>query len=418
MSVTTSNPTFITRVVLKNYKSIAACDVSLGPLTFLVGPNGSGKSNFIDALRFVSDALTRSLDLSLRTRGGFNEVLRRSSSQSTSFGIRIEFRLGERAFGHYAVLIGASKGDVFQVREEECAIEGPIDGLEQSAALFGPPAARRSLRVRNGRVTVDGEVVAPAPGDRLFLPIAPRPEFWHLDRLLAAMSFYSFQPDHMRSHAGSGVDSSLLPDGFNASGILKRLIREDPDIIERLDEYLALVVPGLRSVSLRSIGEDEVLEFHQVPPGGKRSRRFTASSMSDGTLRALGVLLALFQTQANEHLTTPPLVGIEEPETGLHPAGAEVIFEALREGSRRRQVLVTSHSADLLDNKDVDTESILAVVAEEGGTRIGPIEEVGSSVLRDRLFTAGELMRMDQLRPTTSKGRTARQVRLFSDGAA
>ncbi len=52
-----NDATFATRVVLENYKSIAACDVSLAPLTFLVGPNGSGKSNFLDALQFIADAM-------------------------------------------------------------------------------------------------------------------------------------------------------------------------------------------------------------------------------------------------------------------------------------------------------------------------------------------------------------------------
>ena len=36
---------FITRVVLKNYKSIDSCNVKLGNLNFLIGQNGSGKSN-------------------------------------------------------------------------------------------------------------------------------------------------------------------------------------------------------------------------------------------------------------------------------------------------------------------------------------------------------------------------------------
>jgi len=56
----------VNRVVLKNYKSIAACSVPLGSLVFLVGQNRSGKRNFLDALRFVSDALHTSLDHSLR----------------------------------------------------------------------------------------------------------------------------------------------------------------------------------------------------------------------------------------------------------------------------------------------------------------------------------------------------------------
>src|SRR5208283_1430954 len=57
-----TNSPFLTRAVLKNYKSIEACDVDLDSLTFLVGPNGAGKSNFLDALRFVADALRTSLD--------------------------------------------------------------------------------------------------------------------------------------------------------------------------------------------------------------------------------------------------------------------------------------------------------------------------------------------------------------------
>ena len=85
--------TFITRVILKNYKSIAACDVQLQPLTFLVGRNGSGKSNFLDSLRFVADALNFSLEHAIRDRGGINDVRRRSRGHPNHFSIRLEFAL-------------------------------------------------------------------------------------------------------------------------------------------------------------------------------------------------------------------------------------------------------------------------------------------------------------------------------------
>ncbi|HEX2095507.1 MAG TPA: AAA family ATPase [Longimicrobiaceae bacterium] len=68
--VASQHTRFIERVILRNYKSIAACDVTLSKLTYLVGPNGSGKSNFLDALRFVTDSLQSSLDHALRDRGG------------------------------------------------------------------------------------------------------------------------------------------------------------------------------------------------------------------------------------------------------------------------------------------------------------------------------------------------------------
>ena len=84
---------FIKRVTIKNYKSIAACDVRLGPLMFLVGPNGAGKSNFLDALRFVADALNSSLDHAIRDRGGINDVRRRSGGHPNHFSIRLDFAL-------------------------------------------------------------------------------------------------------------------------------------------------------------------------------------------------------------------------------------------------------------------------------------------------------------------------------------
>jgi ABC-type hemin transport system ATPase subunit len=61
---------FLTRVRIRNYKSIGKCDASLYPLTVLVGRNGSGKSNFLDALRFVTEALHTSLDHAIKSRGG------------------------------------------------------------------------------------------------------------------------------------------------------------------------------------------------------------------------------------------------------------------------------------------------------------------------------------------------------------
>src|SRR5271155_3856270 len=97
-----TDSTFITRVSLRNYKSIAACDVRLRPLVFLVGQNGSGKSNFLDALRFVADSLNTSLDHALRDRGGIREVRRRSGGHPTHFGVSLDLRLRDGRTGLFA----------------------------------------------------------------------------------------------------------------------------------------------------------------------------------------------------------------------------------------------------------------------------------------------------------------------------
>jgi predicted ATPase len=138
--------------------------------------------------------------------------------------------------------------------------------------------------------------------------------------------------------------------------------------------------------------------------------------MSDGTLRALGILVALFQA-SNGSRRRIPLVGIEEPEVALHPAATGVLLDSLRDASGKTQVLVTSHSPDLLDDEDLDTDSILAVMSEGGVTGIGPLDETGKSALRDRLYTAGELLRLNQLIPEKSETDSSdrSQAGLFED---
>jgi hypothetical protein len=74
--------------------------------------------------------------------------------------------------------------------------------------------------------------------------------------------------------------------------------------------------------------------------------------------------------------------------------------------------LVTSHSPDLLDREDLDSESVLAVVADAGVTTVGPLDDVGRDALRTHLFTAGEMLRMNQLEPSPEARATSRSGRL------
>ena len=118
--------------------------------------------------------------------------------------------------------------------------------------------------------------------------------------------------------------------------------------------------------------------------------------MSDGTLRSLAVLVALFQPPASDGRTVH-LVGIEEPESALHPGAAAVLRSALFEASRYTQVIVTSHSPDLLDDKPISAESIISVTSDKGETILGPVDEGSRSSICDHLFTAGELLRLNQI---------------------
>jgi predicted ATPase len=136
---------------------------------------------------------------------------------------------------------------------------------------------------------------------------------------------------------------------------------------------------------------------------------FGPTSMSDGTIRAAGVLAALFQPAALDGRV--PLVGIEEPETALHPAAAGVLFDALTEASEHVQVVATSQSADLLDREDLDLASIRPVAMEHGLTIIGDVDTASRQIVRKRLHTLGELMRGNQVTPESTATANANDLR-------
>ena len=393
---------FLRRVKLRNFRSIAACDVALEPLTFLVGPNGSGKSNFIDALRLTADALRSSLDHALRDRGGIQEVRRRSSGHPTNFAVRLDFAMPQTngrqgASGFYSFEIGAQTQGGFIVKSEECSL------------------GEARFVVKEGRLVVQPSSVAPPPSDdRLYLVVAAGlPEFRPVFDALATMGFYSINPDAVRALQLPDQGELLKRDGSNMASVLERLQKTQAgEVKKRIEEYLGRVVDGVTGVNAKRVGHMETLEFLQSVEGAKDPWRFPAINMSDGTLRALGILVALFQAAGGRRV---PLVGIEEPEIALHPAAAGLLRDCLREGSRNTQVLVTSHSPDLLDDSAIPDTSILAVVAAQGTTQIGTLDEAARSSLRERLYTAGELLRSDQLRPDTSAIPKAAQLKMFGD---
>jgi predicted ATPase len=407
--VKTSSSTFLTRVSLKNYKSIAECDVALHPLTFLVGPNGAGKSNFLDAFRFVTDALRTSLDHALRERGGIKEVRRRSGGHPTHFALEMDFVLDAGIEGRYAFRIGARPGGGYEVQEEDCEIRTAGDSTR--------PPSTDYFKVRNGRVTSNVSVVPAATSDRLYLVNASGlPAFVQLYDALSRMGFYSLNPVRIRDLQPPDAGDLLDREGSNIASVLGQLALHDKEAKRRIEEYLGKVVPGVHGVDVKVIGPRETLEFRQQVAGAADPWRFLAANMSDGTLRALGILVALFQA-SNGVKRKVHLVGIEEPEVALHPAAAGVLLDSLRDASGKTQVVVTSHSPDLLDDENLDINSILAVVSEGGVTEIGPLDETGKSALRDRLYTAGELLRLNQLHPEKLNGDKSleSQSRLFNN---
>ena len=395
----------LTRIVLRNYKNIATCDIRPAQLSFLVGPNGSGKSNILDALRFVADSLGHSIDHALRDRGGIGEVRRRSRGHPGHFGIRLEFDLHDWR-GHYAFTVGSKPQMRYEVQNEECCVRPKGKG--------GP----QYYKVAAGNVRRSTFPSAPvAAADRLYLVTVSGLEgFRAVYDALSTIGFYNLRPDAIRDLQPPDSGALLKRDGSNVASVLSNLARHAPEHKERVEAYLGNVVPGVVGVDRRSVGPRETLEFRQEVRGAQHPWRFLAANMSDGTLRALGVLVALFQGFGTDGAARR-LIGIEEPEIALHPAAAGILVDSLRDAAERAQILVASHSPDLLDNDEISADSIIAVVSEHCENSMVHLDTTAIRALGRHLHTAGELLRLNQLDPDPEVSRLeARQIDLFGSG--
>jgi predicted ATPase len=281
----------VTRVKLSNYRSIAACDVQLGALTFLCGPNGSGKSNFLDAVRLVADALRTSLDQALRERGGFQAVLRQAPQRPDRFSIHLEIRLPDGQKGHFTCEV-RREGEDSSIHSEECEVGSAfyrvVEGKVAGTTLQNPP---------------------PPQGDGFYLVRAAGwPEFRPAFELLSSMGVYSFNLDKLLGPHARDTGELLARDGSNLTSVLARLAQvQEGETKQRIEEYLQGMVPGIEGVDPVLDEGGSRRKFHQRLEQEQTPWSFTAVHMSDGTLRALGILVALFQAKVNRRVKVAEL---------------------------------------------------------------------------------------------------------------
>jgi predicted ATPase len=406
-------------VQIKNYKSVEAVSVELEPFTVFVGANGSGKSNFLDALAFVRECVSDSVELALRNRGGGDAamgkfaydvpivrawVARGSEAPmipaSSNLGVRLVVDLEEDLSGDYAFELAWTGRQRFEVVRERCVLRAASEVTPQfeirDAAFVHQPSGIQPVVLR----------------DRLQLPLlAGIPALRPLWDFLVSMRTYAIRPETIREYQTPDSGAVLKSDGSNAASVLRafeQVSPPQPNILGRTIRLLSHVAEGITDVSVRQVGTKETLWFRQ-DMGSRKPFNFDALSMSDGTLRVLGLLLAVFQP-------FPKVVGIEEPEATVHPAIAEMIMEVLMDAAEEKQVLITTHSPDLLDQKELKDRQIRVVELRSGRTVIAPMSEGDRQAIRERLYTPGELLRMGGLdadRAVVSQ--TAEELDLFGE---
>jgi predicted ATPase len=377
---------FVWRVRATDYRSIARCDVGLGPLTVLLGFNASGKSNFLDVLRFVADALESGPVQAAASRGGLETLLHRSPpGVSESFAIQLDLRLrwpryGEPVAARYGFEIEANPtGEApLLVRNEFGQIELPSGTIELPFAV-GSLSSR--LRLPASAIDEDSPQAV-------------------LESALRAMRFYDLDSAILRELDEQPPRGAYLGPAGEHLGRVVGALADDALGKERFDAYLSALVPGALGLDERHEGRYSTVQARFRAGDGAGEEVFLRESLSEGTLRAAGTLAALLQPPSADR----SLVAIEEPETALHPAGVSALYEALDDAAAHTQVIVASQSSDLLDSEYASIDHIRAVANVDGVTRIGPVDAAGRAIVDKGLMSLAELHRSGQLRPETGGG--------------
>ena len=431
----------ISRVWARNFRSIEFAELELGPLTVLVGPNAAGKSNLIGIFGFLSDIARLGLETAITQRGGIDSVGRKSPSGrilSPEIGCEFDFPWGRLL---YSITLARSARGEFQIRREHAKLESSDADVHSPEFLLtngrlSKPNLRRSLKQQEsttneeeGRARLQGSMVDQllsttsdrqdcqlmaaefSPAISLAIFAVPRRRSTNLTEdpyfqlysslreakdLLDKICLYRIFPNSLRDPQKMAESHPLEVGAENLASTLREMIQKKSRFLPDLKYALSFAVPGVNDLRVSKAGSYYVVELkHERDGGTDRGSWFDLSHESDGTIRLLAMLMALFQDPA------PSLIGLEEPELAIHPGAMAVLSDTMTEASLRGQVLVATHSPELIDRLPI--ESIRAVTAEEGSTKAGKVADHQLESVREDLFTAGELHSMEGLQPVESE---------------
>ena len=265
----------------------------------LVGPNGAGKSNLIDALHFLSDAVNLGLDAALTQRGGITAIRRRvRRGHPPDVEIEITVQLSKHE-ARYSLTIGSSKGGDWRLKSER------FEALTSEALS---PAVVRYERVP-GSVTMLGfgkqfptdqrsSIVEAFSGSGALLlsAFSAQEPIGELYAFLQDMSFYSIFPDTLREPQRPLSSYPLDQHGGNLNSVIRTMRDRNRREVARIRSALADMAPGVTNFKIRQAGGYLTAALSSELNDGEAW--FDASQCSDGTLRILGILVALHQHPA------------------------------------------------------------------------------------------------------------------------
>lgn len=380
-------PLRITHLRLANWRNFTRLNVPLARRVFLVGPNASGKSNLLDAVRFLYDivAIGGGFQAAIRKRHGVSRI--RSLAARRYPDVEIEVSIGTDAdpllWKYGLAFTQDNQRNPLLTREW-------VQRGESESALNRPDDSDRTDPARRGQTHLEQVNV-----NRPFRQVA---EFFASVRYLHLVPQLVREPDRSVGRPNDPYGGDFL-EQIAATNVRTREAR-----LRRISEALRVAVPQLLELGLtRDIRGTPHLRGryeHWRPRGAWQ----TEEDFSDGTLRLVGLLWSLLQGDG-------PLL-LEEPELSLHPDVIAYVPQMLARVQVRsgRQILLSTHSPDLLRDRDIDPEEVLLLQPSGEGTQVRAANGFREVLdLLDGGLTLAEAV-MPLTRPTE-----VQQLALFAD---
>lgn len=362
----------LTALTVSNFRSLGdEVRIELNQLTALVGPNGSGKSNVVDALRFVADAMHMGLGGAISHRHGIDAVRRWSGGHPFNMSLQLNLEL-DTGPATYGFELTGSKDEDYRVKREhlQCVTGAGSTGFE----------------VERGRWLNGAEGLRPALDEQsLALPlIAGDERFLPVHAALKNISVYSIFPDTLRVPQKYSPIKPMSRHGDNWVSVLRDQPPETwkPELVAMLHRLTGDIV----DIKISPAASYLLVQFRHHSTH-RKAKWFDAAQESDGTLRVAGIVTALCQEPP------VPIIGIEEPELTVHPGAVEMLYDHLKQASRRSQVILTTHSPELL--RLLEPADIRVVGRQDGVTTVRRMAREQREVVERGLLHLGEVMLME-----------------------
>ncbi|NQT36131.1 MAG: AAA family ATPase [Planctomycetes bacterium] len=390
------------QIRLRNFKSFAGPGepIPLAPVTILVGANASGKSNLLDAFRFlqgvgrglkIDEILTGKWEgghkVSPGLRGGVQGVC---WADSEAFSVEANVEVGEGETIGFEHQIACRVRPELAIQRESCEVRW--EGLQFSLKpddLSQEPASLRSGLTHSvdkpdgSNLQQNTELVYHRYCALVF------------HQYYEKMRFLDIRPELILKYVSLRVEA-LGEHGENLSAIVYRICQDQQKKEQYLDWLAALCAPAVKDIRAWKAEDDDVM--FQLVEGNGTAKRISMESLSDGTLRFMGILAAMFDAPRGS------LFLLEEIENGLHPTRVHLLVELLEQFAQSRdlQIIATTHSSQVLLGLSPEALADVVLFArpeESAGTvtkRLGDLphfEEVTQKSSIDRLFTTGWMER-------------------------